>query len=349
MLRDRMTMSCGLLVALVLCLPAGIVRAAEPQVWSVQGQLAGEMKKDGSGPKVSRDISGIACIETDTFPRHCLVIDDEGQAAQSVTLGNGTLTAGVLVPVITDTYQRPNGPKALELDGEGVAFADGAFYVIGSHGHPRKSDLPADETDARIKAASQIIRLPAPGPDRFGRPEISRALPGILEKVPALAPFAGTRLQANGLTIEGVAVRGDRMLIGLRAPVLDGTRAPVLSVALAGLFGPDTGKVDKADPKLFALPLGADRGVRDLAPWGTGVLVLAGPSGDTGDAFAVYVWDGASNDARLLAELPAALTAGGLKPEALLPLEQTGADLKVLILSDSGKNGAPVAVTLPAP
>ena len=52
---------------------------------------------------------------------------------------------------------------------------------------------------------------------------------------------------------------------------------------------------------------------------------------------------------RLLAELPAALTAGGLKPEALLPLEQTGTDLKVLILSDSGKNGAPVAVTLPAP
>ena len=37
------------------------------------------------------------------------------------------------------------------------------------------------------------------------------------------------------------------------------------------------------------------------------------------------------------------------KPEALLPLDNGPSVLRVLILSDGKKEGAPVAVTMPAP
>ena len=90
--------------------------------WDVKGDLVG--KKD----KVSEDLSGIACATASGFPRTCLVIDDELQSAQIVTLTDGALMAGRSISLINDTFDG----KPMELDGEGVAYADGYFYVIGS-------------------------------------------------------------------------------------------------------------------------------------------------------------------------------------------------------------------------
>ncbi|QWW71366.1 hypothetical protein [Rhizobium sp. WYJ-E13] len=50
--------------------------------------------------------------------------DDETQGVQVVILEDGKLTAGDFVRLIDDSF----GNKALELDAEGVAFADGFFY-----------------------------------------------------------------------------------------------------------------------------------------------------------------------------------------------------------------------------
>ena len=88
------------------------------------------------------------------------MIDDELQSAQFVVVDDGELRAGSSLPLIANEHDN----KPLELDGEGVAYFDGAFYVIGSHGHPRdkKMDLNpiADKRkiDAKIAASSQIIR-----------------------------------------------------------------------------------------------------------------------------------------------------------------------------------------------
>src|SRR5262245_34271272 len=68
---------------------------------------------------------------------------------------------GETLSLISDRFKK----KPLELDGEGVAFADDAFYVIGSHGHPRDKDHELDPTNdakkirAKILAGSQIIRI----------------------------------------------------------------------------------------------------------------------------------------------------------------------------------------------
>src|SRR6476619_951825 len=107
--------------ALALCLvAAGEAIARDDGTWAVHGRLQG---KNG---KKSEDVSGIACATTRGFPRACLVIDDNLPAAQFVTVADGEITAGKMIPLIGNRFKG----KDLELDGEGVAYADGFFYVI---------------------------------------------------------------------------------------------------------------------------------------------------------------------------------------------------------------------------
>ena len=79
------------------------------------------------------------------FPRTCLIIDDNLQDAQFVELKDGKLVAGDFVNLIKNKF----GDERLELDGEGIAFSHGFFYVIGSHGHPRDSDEKLDPVKDR--------------------------------------------------------------------------------------------------------------------------------------------------------------------------------------------------------
>jgi hypothetical protein len=150
------THSHSAMLLLLLVLASATAATAQQTVpWPVQNRLLG---KNG---KASTDISGIACSTTAGFPRRCLVIDDNLQAAQQVTLHEGRLEADQPVPLIDNAWQG----RPLELDGEGVAFADGVFYVIGLHGHPRDGGHKLDPItnhdliEARIAAAGQIVPL----------------------------------------------------------------------------------------------------------------------------------------------------------------------------------------------
>jgi hypothetical protein len=175
--------------------------------------------------------------------------------------------------------------------------------------------------------------------------ERTAKLRAIMAAELALAPYLDRRLENNGLTIEGIAIRQGRILVGCREPALSNGRAAVLSVAIAGLFGNAP-----ADARLYRLPLGEGRGVRDLAVFGDSVLVLAGSAmSDPGPA-AIYRWDGESEDVLLLKDLAALVGSDGTrKAEALLPLDESPSGLRVLILFDSEKEGAPATITIPAP
>jgi hypothetical protein len=63
------------------------------ETWPVRGKLQG---KNG---KKSKDVSGIACATAHGFPRACLVIDDNMQEAQFVTVKDGEIVAGDVVPL----------------------------------------------------------------------------------------------------------------------------------------------------------------------------------------------------------------------------------------------------------
>jgi hypothetical protein len=326
-------------LALVVAAVAAVSSMAEAKErWPVKHELIG---KDG---KKSKNVSGIACTTEHRFPRSCLVIDDNLQAAQFVTLRQGKLVAGGPVKLIDNTFKR----KPLELDGEGVAFASSRYYVIGSHGHPRdkkhKLDPKRDteEITARILASSQVVRF-RPDEDQSAAVDIERTsrLREIIAVDEVLAPYLDRRLEDNGLTIEGVAVRDGRLYAGFRGPVLDDTRAAILSVQINTLFG-GTGTAHR----LFQLSLGGGRGVRDLTAHGEFILILAGPVRDGAGTYAVYSWDGQTENVKLLSELS---FRSSRKPEALLPLKTSGPELRVLILFDGDKEGAPTPVNVGAP
>src|SRR2546423_8761298 len=122
----------------------GMAQASRYETWPVRGRLRG---KNG---KKSKDVSGIDCATAQGFPRAGLVIDDNMQEAQFVSVKDGEIVAGDMITLIDDSFDG----KHLELDGESVAYAGGYFYVIGSHGHPRdhKRRLPPDKEAARIAA-----------------------------------------------------------------------------------------------------------------------------------------------------------------------------------------------------
>jgi hypothetical protein len=353
-------MKAGKLVAFTAMLIAGsfvLGSAALAQVapWPVKGKLIG---KDGDK---SEDVSGMACTTTSGFPRLCLVIDDEVQAAQIVILNEGGLIAGDTIALIDDKFEG----KALELDGEAVAFADGFFYVVGSHGHPRDADHKLDpvrdkaKIAANIKAGSKVVRIkldPATV-DAEGKlkadakPEItvSDKLRPKLQEWRSLEPHVDQRLDENGLTIEGAAVKNERLYVGMRGPLLNGDRdvAPVYSASLFSLF-----EGGHADPHVVDLRLGeAGRGIRDLVAIDKGFLVLAGPGTEAEGDYTVFFWDGESAATESLGTLPKFTDDKGrqVRPEGLLPLDSGKDGLRLLVLFDRGKEGEPRPLTVRNP
>ena len=138
-----------LLVAGLLAAPAG---ADEPTTWPVKHRLWGT---DGGK---STDVSGIACTTAAGFPRSCLVIDDNSQSAQLVTLEDGKINAGEQVELISNKFKK----KALELDGEGVAFA-AAFrrrchHPLLRHHDADRGDGPAVHAEAGTGAGAGSAR-----------------------------------------------------------------------------------------------------------------------------------------------------------------------------------------------
>lgn len=112
---------------------------------------------------------------------------------------------------------------------------------------------------------------------------------------PHLTKFLKVPGKDNGLDIEGLAVAGDRVFLGLRGPVLRGW-AVVLEISvgdgddgtlsLKGI-GPNGRPYRKHFLELEGL------GVRDLCVDGGDLLVLAGPSMNLDGPVAVYRWGGA--------------------------------------------------------
>src|SRR4051812_27007315 len=209
--RRRLRHAGQVLTAAILLL--GCMTAAGAQdAWPVKGKLLGK------GNDKSQDVSGIACFPASGLPRSCLVVDDESQGAQIAIVKEGEIIAGTFIRLIEDIDDKG---KAISLDGEGVAHADGSFYVMGSHGHPRDRNKTLDpvrdaaKIAAEIKASSRVIRVRidqaaiTPDGNLTGEADIksSAELGRLLAAQPELAPFAGQRLDENGLTVEGIAVR----------------------------------------------------------------------------------------------------------------------------------------------
>ena len=266
-----------------------------------------------------------------------------------------------------------------EADLEGMAVADGYLWVVGSHGLKRKNARPER---SHADNAKRLAKLSLDGnrrllaclpiePDARGEPCLVRRakdgrqalrlkgdaqhnlLTRALEGDPHFGPYMVIPGKDNGFDIEGLAVDGRRLLLGLRGPVLRGWSA-LLEVAvelrsdqlrLAPLD--DSGTLIR---KHFLQLEGL--GVRDLHFSGDDLYILAGPTMVLNGEIRVFKWPGArpllaanrepvrfeaaltesvslphgrnTNRAEAICDLPPALSGG--KPSWLVLYDAPGPD-----------------------
>lgn len=303
----------------------------------------------------TEDVSGIACADPMTAEtRNCVVVVDEDVLAQRATLtrdDNGyIITPGDRLtlldndgddvePPVYGTPPATNCPegikKANEHDSEGITFGGGFYFATGSHGCGRNNDA------ARL-SAFVVAKF---RPDASGNPagEISFRLNEVLTTDPALAPFFSKDLDQNGISIEGIAALGEplRLYFGFRGPSAPGG-GYILSVDAAALF------TDKDDLQVEAAKLvdlsavGPDMGIRDLAVIDDlpgRLMILVGPAQGDGGPFGVMDYDVMTGELGPLDTLD--IPAGG-KAEGLLLVDRLSTKAKILVLSDSIENGAPI-------
>lgn len=292
--------------------------------------------------KPARDVSGLACMPAANGTQRCLLINDEGSFAQFARIAENRITPDATLPIIgadasPDTLgQPPQGickmpGRFAELDGEAVAYADGAFYVAGSHGCSRKKG------EFRLSSFHLArIKVDAEG-SPAGKVELTYRLSDMLRAAGSAAPFFGRGLMDdNGLNIEGIAVVGDTLWAGLRAPSL-GNRGFLVGASLKALFAPGHAPATEA-PRVFELAAGSNRGIRDLAPLPDGrLLALLGPAQEQALPYSLMLIDPARPDVSTsLGDLPG---RGGDKAESLTVLGQDAKGLAVLVGYDGPKNG----------
>src|SRR3712207_5447395 len=260
----------------------------------------------------------VAGDETATIER--LVADDP---ADPTAYGDqATFSLADLVPLPGGT-----GPDVEEeADIEGIARHDGALWAVGSHSLRRRRIRDEHDGGKALRRLARVtgqprrqvlVRIPVVDVDGLPTPVADdgagtraavfgtrgRDLRDLLADDEHLGPFLPLPGKDNGLDVEGIAVFGERVYLGLRGPVLRGW---AFVLELRPYVHPGEPGRLRLRPFADGLPyrkhvLDLDGlGVRDLCPAGDDLLVLAGPTMDLDGPVRIYRWHGAGG-----ADMPA--------------------------------------------
>lgn len=292
------------------------------------------------------NISGAACATTTPPLQSCIIVNDEKKYAQFFSVDGTTLEPGKVIRLLDEDVKG-------DPDAEAAAYSDGYFYITGSHGRSRNSDdknntsyvvfrFAVDKTtgkpdfkisDDKVVGVDASLRL---------REVIAKA--GDISKTgePVSAHY-DKPLSDNGDNIEGMAAKGSRLYFGLRGPS-DNKHAFTLSVDADALFTKDR----PLDPRVAALELGEDTGIRDLAAVKDGLLILSGPVNDQNVTPAVFLLQENGGGLHKLGELEIPKALSGDKAETLLVLsDDAGKPWRALVMFDGPANGGPTEYELP--
>ncbi|MBB2949041.1 hypothetical protein FB565_008846 [Actinoplanes lutulentus] len=239
---------------------------------------------------------------------------------------------------LADFVTLPGEDPDEEADIEGIARTGRFLWAVGSHGLRRRQIKDRHSGPKALKRLSRItgqdnrqilVRIPVVDVDDLPTLVPSATYDGEVHHAAVLAPHENLRellrydehLSAflaipskdNGLDIEGIAVQGDRVYLGLRGPVLRGW-AFVLEIRPY---------VNPAEPTRLRLHEFEDGlpyrkhvldldglGVRDLCPSGEDMLILAGPTMDLDGPVRIYRWLDACR-----AEMPEIVRADKIRRE----------------------------------
>ncbi len=224
-----------------------------------------------------------------------------------------------------------NGGKA-EVDVEGIAVFGNTVYVVGSHSNQQ-------ETKSNENNRKNVFRLQL-NPDT-GKLESSiekESLQTILSQDKVLSQFATIPYERNGIDIEGIAVKKDRLYFGFRTPILQGNYVPVIATKFE-----DINRTDKYELHCINLDGG---GIRDIVAVNEGFLILADVVGDSESDYRLYFWDGSdelsksdkTSAVKLLSEIPAKKNT---RAEGLTILMETDSSYRILIVYDGVAEGNP--------
>jgi hypothetical protein len=275
---------------------------------------------------------------------------------------------------LADFVDLPGDDADEEADVEGLARTGDFLWAVGSHSLRRKQIKEHHDGDRALRRLARVegqdnrqilVRLPiadvhgVPTPVReievAGRKHRAAALRrrdnlrSLLRDDEHVGPFLPIPGKDNGLDIEGIAVRGDRVYLGLRGPVLRGWAFVLELRPYVTDDDPDRLRLrDFADGlpyRKHVLDL-EGLGVRDLCPDGDDLLILAGPTMDLDGPVRIYRWHNAARtdipaivrDTLITRELDLSYGEGDDHAEGLSML---GPD-RVLVVYDSP---APIRLT----
>ena len=259
-----------------------------------------------------------------------------------------------------------------EADIEGLAIDDGWLWVLGSHARTRpkiakkgndRIDLTEFATLKDTRPRCLLARMPlavdtdAPGlmlpvavdgARRAGMVRQTRRgnrLARMMADSPLLKPFTRIAAKEGGVDLEGIAVAGSRVAIGMRGPVIQ-TYAVLLEMEIVAK---PSGRLTITGP-LHKRLLDLDGlGIRDLKRDGSDLLILAGPTTALDGPCAIYRWlnwlnDPAQDDQIVRRHRPERIIdlpfgRGDDHPEGLVLLEGSAGERELLVICDSPAAG----------
>lgn len=245
--------------------------------------------------------------------QHLWLASDEDATIQRLSWAKGRYAAARSFDIAAHfdlTFQRSK--KSPEFDFEGLSVSGHHLWIAGSHS--RKRPKLKDEKDRRDDSKAIEPVVPATlRPERcfLGYVELNADYSDIVRGSGACLPIGdnGNEIVAcisedalfkpflelgdkeNGLNIEGLGVKGERVFLGLRGPVID-RKAVIIEVVPALSPG-----------SLSLTPIGANGarirkyffdfdglGIRDLAVDGEDLLILVGPTTGQPGPWSIRRW-----------------------------------------------------------
>jgi hypothetical protein len=289
----------------------------------------------------SEDLSGLASLDG----RNGVIVSDEPRAAQAITIDpvGHTITAGAQLPLFAN-----EGTVEADLEAVAADELNHCYYAIGSHGaSKKKGEFQEDRC--------HIFRIPAEG--KSGVPTAKGIATGsLLPWLATQATFKGSLqrpLQQRGFNIEGLTCKAGKLYIGVRGPNVNG-HTFVIEMTPEPLFNNQmpTGKIHE-------LPVGAGQGIREIAALPVGFLVLTGNAGSEPskqfpesldhaekNPYALWWWRPGTD--KSLVNLLVLPKHDG-KAEGLLVTKAEATMVEVIVIFDSGENGAPLTLNVSLP
>jgi hypothetical protein len=163
----------------------------------------------------------------------------------------------------------------------------------------------------------------------------------MMKDSPLLKPFTRIAAKEGGVDLEGIAVAGRRVAIGMRGPVIQ-TYAVLLEVEIVDK---PSGRLTIAGPLHKRLVDLEGLGIRDLKRDGSDLLILAGPTTGLDGPCAVYRWtnwlgDPPQDDKVVRRHKPVRIIdlpfgRGDDHPEGLVLLDGPDGERDLLVICDS--------------